>query len=369
MAIRKSRAGSPDYYFIIILAVLVVGGLVMLSSASSDIAKSRFGDSLFYLKHQLQFGFGLGVLGFFAGLFIALRIWEKLATPFFIVSLIFLALVFTKLGVDLKGSDRWLQIGPVLFQPAELVKLTLFLFLAAWFAKRTARAKEFLGGFLPFSMILGLTIVLIVLQPATTIAVIILFAALMVHLLAGGRIWHTLFAILAAVGLIACLIFSTPYRAERIMTYLNPERDNLGSSYQIQQTLLAIGSGGITGVGFGKSTTKIKSLPEPIGDSIFAVIGEELGFAGSLITVLLFGALVIRGLFIARASSDPFSRLFVVGFVSLVGFQAFIHIGAMVGLVPLTGVPLPYISYGGTALAVFLTMAGIVVNISRYTKR
>lgn len=369
MAVRKARAGSPDFFLIIVLSILVIGGLVMLSSASSDIAKMRFGDSLYYLKHQLQFGFGLGIAGFLAGLFLSLRNWEKIAVPFFIISLVLLLLVVsTSLGFG-KGSERWLRLGPITFQPAELVKLTLFLFLASWFSRRSARAKEFIGGFLPFMVILGVTMALIVIQPATTIAIIMLIAALIVHALAGGRLWHTGLAVLLGAGMVAILIFSTQYRAERIRTYLNPERDNRGSSYQIQQTLQAIGSGGITGVGFGKSTTKIKSLPEPIGDSIFAVIGEELGFIGAGVTVLLFGVLVFRCFFLARAASDLFSRLFVVGFISLLGIQAFIHIGAMVGLVPLTGVPLPFISYGGTSLAVFLTMAGIVVNISRYTKR
>lgn len=370
MAVRKSRAGSPDYFLLVVFSLLVVGGLVMLSSASSDVAKVRFGDSLYFLKHQIEFGLGLGVVGFLVGLFMSLRNWEKIAVPVFVISLVLLLLVvFTSLGFGAKGSERWLRLGPITFQPAELVKLTLFLFLASWFSRRSARAKEFVGGFLPFMVILSITIALIVIQPATTIAFTMLIAALIVHMLAGGRLWHTILAILIYAALFAGLVLSTPYRAERILTYLNPERDNRGASYQIQQTLLAVGSGGVTGVGFGKSTTKIKSLPEPIGDSIFAVIGEELGFIGAGITILLFGALVFRCFYLARAISDLFSRLFVVGFISLLGIQAFVHIGSVIGIIPFTGVPLPFVSYGGTSLAVFLTMSGIVVNISRHTRR
>ncbi len=370
MAVRRARAGSPDFFFLIVLAVLVIGGLVILSSASSDIAKVRFGDSLYHLKHQLRFGFGVGVVGFLVGYFVSLRIQEKLAMPLFLLSLVCLGLVFTGLGYSANTeSERWLQIGPVTFQPAEFMKLTLFLFLASWFSRRVARAKEFVGGFLPFVTILAVTAGLIFYQPATTNAIIMCAVALIIHLLSGGRLWHTLLVFLGGAAVVAWLVLATPYRMERIKTFFDPERDNRGSSYQIQQTLQAIGSGGITGIGFGKSTTKIKSLPEPIGDSIFAVIGEELGFIGASITVILFGALVIRGLAIARATSDLFGKLFVAGFSSLIGIQAFVHIGSVVGIVPFTGVPLPFVSYGGTALAVFLTMAGIVVNISRYTKR
>ncbi|MEK7465308.1 MAG: putative peptidoglycan glycosyltransferase FtsW [Patescibacteria group bacterium] len=369
MATRTPRASSPDLVFIVLLALLIVFGFVMLTSASSDMAKARFGDSLYFLKHQLLFGFGTGLLGFFIGMMVYYRRWEKWAPWLFAASLLLLILVFSPLGFGTKGSERWLSVGPITFQPGEVLKLTFFLFLAAWLGKNAARVKSLKNGLIPFLLILGLTAGLLFIQPATSIAVIILGAAFAVYFIAGAKWWYIAVAILVGVGVVAALIYVTPYRSERFTSFLHPETDTLGKSYQINQILMAIGSGGATGVGFGKSTTKLKTLPEPIGDSIFAVIGEELGFTGTVALVLLFLFLLLTGLRIASHAPDVFGRLFVTGFVSLVGIQTFINIAAMTKIIPITGVPLPFVSYGGTALTIFLTMAGIVVNISKYRTR
>lgn len=363
---RLSRGGAPDYVFIGIIIMLTVIGLVMLASASSDLAQERFGNSYYYIEHQIVNGLLVGVIGFLIGLLVPLKLWEKYSLYIFLLSLAFLALVFVpSLGIYTKGAERWLNIGGFNFQPGELLKLTFLVFLSAWAARDKERGKTISRGLIPFIFILGIPVGLLFLQPATTIAVILVVAVLAAYFAAGAKIRYIVVIILLGLVTVGVLISTTGYRMDRITSYLNPDSDPLGKTYHISQSLNAIGAGGLWGVGFGNSTTKLKYLPEPIGDSIFAVIGEEFGFVGSMFVVLLFGVFIWRGFFIARRARDNFSRSLAVGFTTLIGFQAFVNIGAISGLLPLTGIPLPFISYGGTALAVFLTMCGILANISR----
>lgn len=360
------RGGPPDYFFIGIVVVLTIFGLVMLSSASSDLAKARFGDSYYYIQHQLSNGILLGVLGFFLGMFIPLRMWEKSSLWLFLLNIILLILVFFPMfGIEMKGAERWLDLGFISFQPGEILKLTFLLFLSSWVTRDKERGKSISRGLIPFILILGVSVGLLFLQPATTIAVILVCAVLAAYFAAGAKVRYIVSIIFLGIISVAALISVTPYRLERIKGFLNPESDPLGATYHINQSLIAIGSGGIWGVGFGNSTTKLKYLPEPIGDSIFAVIGEEFGFVGAIFVVLLFALFVWRGFMISKNSRDVFSRSLGVGFTTLIGVQAFINIGAISGLLPLTGVPLPFVSYGGTALAISLTMCGILANISR----
>jgi len=360
------RGKKPDTLFLCLLVFLTVFGLVMLTSASSDLAQAKFGESWYYLRHQLMNGFSIGLVGFLAGFFVYYRVWEKFSIPFLLFTLVLLALVWTPLGVHLKGGERWLSAGFFTFQPSELLKLSFLIYLASWFARSKTRSKSFFGGFVPFLMLVGAVMVLLIAQPSTATAIIIFAAAFLVYFVAGARFHFLAAAVLIAALGVSLLVYLAPYRMERVLTFLNPSRDELGASYHINQALTAIGSGGWTGVGFGKSTTKLKFLPEPIGDSIFAVVAEELGFVGAAGLVALFAVFVWRGLAIARRASDMFGRLLAAGFTSLIGIQAFVNIAAISGLIPLTGVPLPFVSYGGTALAVFLTMSGIIANVSRY---
>ena len=365
-SIRSSN--SPDYLFISIVAILMIFGFVMLMSASSDLAKTKYGDSFFYLKHQLLYGFALGFLGFFFGLFFYYKRWEKIAGIILILNILLLLLVFTPLGLNTKGSARWLNIAGFSFQPGEILKLTFLIYIAVWCNKKQARSKSLTQGFLPFLFLLACVGVLLMLQPSTTIAILIFMAAIITYFSAGAKLRFLIGAIMIIMLAVAAVILITPYRLQRVLSYFNPEIDKLDTSYQINQSLNAIGSGGIVGVGFGQSTTKLKYLPEPLADSIFAIIGEELGFIGSIALVVLFLMLIWRGFLIAKNSPDNFGRLLVTAFTSLIGLQAFINIASVSGLIPLTGVPLPFISYGGTALAVFLTMSGIIVNVSRHRK-
>ncbi len=367
--IVPKKTSQPDYVFITLTVLLTVFGLVMLSSASAGSGRERSGDSYYYLTHQLLYGLSFGIVGFIAGMVLYYRRLERWAIPILGTTIVLLLLVFTPLGLHIKGSDRWLGFGSFTFQPSELLKLSFIIYLAAWISRNKTRSKSFSEGFLPLIVILGVVMGILFAQPSTTVALLIFGASIMMYFTAGAPLKYLGISALVVTIAVACLIVATPYRLERVMTLVNGSAvDELGAGYQITQSLIAIGSGGFTGVGFGQSTTKLKTLPEPMGDSIFAVVAEELGFIGSITLILFFIIFLWRGLRIARRAPDAFARLMVTGFMCLIGLQAFVNIGAISGVLPLTGVPLPFVSYGGTALAVFLTMAGITVNISRYQR-
>ena len=366
---KSNRAGhAPDYVFLWTLGILIVFGILMLSSASSDLGKIKFNDTFYYLKHQIYYGLFPGIVGFLIASFVHYKKWQTYALYLLIGSVIALLLVFTPLGIHSGGATRWISLGPISLQPAELLKLTFILYMAAWLGgKRTKRQTSFKEGYLPFLAISGFIAALIFLQPATTTVVVIMLASLIVYFMSGARFRYIALTVVLGFLALAMLVMTTPYRAERVKNYFNPEKaDILGKGYHLDQAQIAIGSGGIAGVGYGQSTTKYKFLPEPIGDSIFAVIAEEFGFVGSIFVLSAFVVLFTRGLAIANRCKDKFGQLAVIGIISVVAIQTFINIGSISGILPLTGVPLPFISYGGTALAIFLTMMGVVTNISKH---
>ncbi len=371
----KTKGHRPDYVFLGALFVLVIFGIIMLSSASSDLGKLRFNDTFYYLKHQICLGLGLGTIGFVIGYFLNYKIWGKIALPLLLIGLILLLMVFTPVGFYHFGASRWLKLGPILLQPAEIMKFAFIVYLASWLnSKRgkSVRQTSFIEGYLPFICLCGIVALLIVFQPATTTVVILMLAGLAEYFVSGARLSFVAGTIIAGILGITVLVAVTPYRMERITTYIshirdsgevNPEKEG----YHLNQALIAIGNGGLTGIGFGESTAKYKSLPEPIGDSIFAVIAEELGFLGAIGVILTYVIIFAKGFAIAFRSRDQFAKLLVVGFVSIFAIQAFINIAAISGILPLTGVPLPFVSYGGTSLAIFLTMGGIIANISKFS--
>lgn len=366
----KSKKGhAPDYVFLLAVLLLVIFGLIMLSSASSDLGKLKFNDTFYYLKHQIYYGLSLGIIGFLAGFFIYYKKLQNISIYLLIVSIIFLILVFTPLGIKAGGATRWINIGPISIQPAEILKLTFIIYLAAWLSnKKIKRQSSFTEGLLPLLIISSIIIGLVIMQPATTTIVVLMGASLIVYFVSGAKLRYIFGIILMGIIMLVGLVAMTPYRINRVMDYLNNNNtDVLNSGYHRNQALISIGSGGIAGVGYGQSTTKYKFLPEPIGDSIFAVIAEEFGFIGSIFMIAFFILVFIRGFLIAKNSRDDFGKLVVVGFISIITIQTVINLGAISGLLPLTGVPLPFISYGGTALAIFLTMVGITGNISKYT--
>ena len=358
---------KPDYVIVFCLAALVIFGLVMLVSASSNLGQFRFGDSYYYIKHQLLYGFLPGLIGFFAASRIYYRRYQKIAVFLGLISVTLLFLVFTPLGFSSGGADRWLKIGPITFQPAEIVKLTFIVYLAAWLGGNKERSQNLAKGFLPFLIISALVGALLLKQPSTSAAVILIATALIIYFASGAKLSYLAGMILLGILALALVIYLTPYRFNRVLNFLSPDTNPQGGGYHINQALIAIGSGGWFGVGYGQSTTKIKYLPEPIGDSIFAVIAEELGFIGSAILIIIFLILILKVFSLAKKSPDRFGKLLLIGFASLIAIQTFTNIAAISGLIPLTGSPLPFISYGGTALAVFMTMGGVIVNISKHT--
>lgn len=341
----------------------------MLSSAGTVVGYERFGDSNYYLKHHLINGILLGIIGFLIASKLDYHIWRKLSMPLLIITIFLLIIVFIPgLGIGLKGASRWINLGVITFQPAELAKLTFLFYLATWLQKRGEGVKSFLYGFLPFLILLSVISGLILAEPDFSTMLVLAFMSVMVFFIAGGNIIHVTWLGFVSAGLFMMLIRFAPYRAARFTVFLHPEIDPQGIGYHINQALLAIGSGGIFGLGLGRSRQKFNYLPEAAGDSIFAVIAEELGFIFCLILIVLFVALMMRGFQIARRAPDDFGKYVAVGIVTWITFQAFFNIAAMVGLVPLTGIPLPFISHGSTAVAISLVAMGVVVNISRQTK-
>lgn len=372
---RVRQSAQIDYVYISCIVLLTVFGFLMLSSASSDIGARMFGDSAYFVKKQFIHFLIFGISGFFAALFVPYQWLKRAAVPFFIFSLALLGLVFVPgFSVSAKGAARWIDVGGFQFQPGEVMKLSIVIFFSAWLAGNKERVKSLSKGFLPFCFILAVVMILFFLQPSTTIAMIIALACLIIYFV-NGLPWKYFFSLIAIVLVVlGLLVMISPYRASRLKAFATQmfqtemSKDfERGAGFQLKKTLFAIRSGGLYGVGFGDSATK-SSIPEVSGDAIFAVIAEEFGFLGSLGLILAFGGLVWRGFWLARRVSDDFGKSLIIGFSSIIAIQAMVNIGAISGFFPLTGVPLPFISYGGTALAVFLTMGGIIVNISRYRR-
>lgn len=360
------RRHHPDYIFLITSGVLIVFGLAMLLSASSVLGKQRFGDIYYFLKHQLL-SFGVGIFFFFLAYFIYYRFFQRISFWLLLFNIVLLALVFTPLGFTAGGATRWITVGSFTFQPAELLKLTFILYVAAFFGTQLKKSKKIKEGLIPFGIVIGIIAALLLKQPATAIFALIFLSGMFMFFVGGARFTHIVL-IFILIGLILSLIIAvTPYRKDRLMTYLDPNSDPQGKGYHINQALNALGSGGVLGVGFGNSQAKTSYLPEPIGDSVFALVAEELGFVGAIALIGLFLLFLVRGFRIARDAPDKFSQLAVLGMISTIVLQAFINIASISGLLPLTGLPLPFISYGGTSLIVVLACIGFVANISRYT--
>lgn len=359
---------KPDYVIFACAAFLILFGLVMLSSASANLGQSKLNDNYFYLRHQFLYGFLIGLVLFFATSKIYYGIYEKLAVPFIVVGILLLLLIFTPLGLKAGGAMRWIQLGNFTFQPSEFIKFASVIYFAAWLAGDKERQNNLWRGFVPFIMVLAVVGMILLKQSSTSMFALILSTACIVYFACGAKLTYPLGAAgLGIVGLILVIVF-TPYRWSRVSTYLNPAANQETSGYHINQALIAIGSGGVYGVGLGQSTTKISYLPEPIGDSIFAVIAEELGFIGAATIILIFAVLIIRILALSSRVDHKFGQLLLIGFGTTIGLQTFINIAAISGIIPLTGMPLPFISYGSTAMVILMATMGIITNISTYTR-
>lgn len=359
MRLLKNQEKKIDtvLFFACLFASLL--GLVFVFEASSVSASRTFGDQYHFLKDQtIWLGLGLFSLLFFS--FFDYHRLYFLALPIIIAVIILLGLVFLPgLGLKILGAHRWLKLGPIILQPAELAKLGLTIYLAAWFSVKER------GRFWAFLILLGLIVGLVVLEPDLGTAIIISLLAICLYFLSGAPLWH--FLILAPLFTIGGFLLAilSPYRFRRLTSFFNPDLDPLGASYHIRQVLLALGSGGLFGVGMGKSLEKFDYLPETTTDSIFAIIAEEIGFVGAVGVILLLLFIFWRGVRIAKFAPDRFGSLLAYGVCSWIGIQALVNLGGMVALIPLTGVPLPFISYGGSSLIATLSGVGILLNISK----
>lgn len=362
-----SHSKKIDRPFLIIVSTLVIGGFIIFLSASLGITASdnvKFSSIVF---NQLFLGLILGSITAFVVSKVELDFWKKYSIWIFAVAVILTLLVFIPgFGFEYGGAKRWLLIGPLSFQPSEFLKIAVILYFGTYLSNAKKRVETLGNGLAPFLIITGIVGVILLLQPDTDTFIVMALALLSMYLVGGGKWKHILLVGLIGVIGLSALVMTRPYLKDRLLTFIDPASNPLSSGYQIQQSLIAIGSGGITGRGFGQSLQKFNFLPEPIGDSIFAVFSEEFGFIGATILISIIFAFAIRGLKIAGKVKSSFGGLVMVGLVVLVTAQSFMNIAAMLGVIPLSGLPLLFVSHGGTALFFTLLGVGIMFNISKH---
>jgi cell division protein FtsW len=346
-------------------AFLVVGGLVMVLSASSVSAYSRYGDSFLFFQRQAAYGaVGLGALLLTSRM--RYRAWQRLALPFLVVTVGLLMLVlYPDVAVSAYGSSRWLELGPVTVQPSEISKLALVVFGAAVLSRKWERLDEVAHLALPLLPVTVLVAGLVMLQPDLGTTLIIAGTMFLLLFAAGVRLRYLLVTGIVGGAAGMALIFSADYRRVRFLSFLDPWADASNTGYQLIQSLIALGSGGWLGVGLGASRQKWLYVPNAHTDFIFSILGEELGLVGELVVLLAFGLLIFAGIRIATRAPDVFGRLLAAGIVGWIGLQALVNLGAVTGMLPITGVPLPFVSYGGSSLVVSLAAIGILWNIAR----
>jgi cell division protein FtsW len=358
-------AGKIDSWLMMIVLALLCIGLIMVYSASSFLAAANYGDPSYFFQRQLLSAL-FGIIAMLITMRIDYRYWRRLSLIGMAIALPLLVLVLF-IGTNVYGASRWIAIGSFTFQPSELTKLTLALYIADWLARKGRQVGSFLYGMAPFVILVGLILGLVLLQKDMGTAIIIAALATAMFFTAGANIVQFLLAMLCG-GLIFLTQAFQGYRFYRLLGFTDPFNSNYTTNINLQlyQSLLALGSGGWLGVGLGASRQKTGYLPFPHIDSIFAVIGEELGFVGCVVIVMLFLFLAFRGFRLARRTQDMYGALLATGITTWLVLQAVINIAACTGSIPYTGVPLPFISYGGTALVISLAAVGVLLNISRY---
>lgn len=363
------RATKPDFAFIGLTIILLALGLLFLSSASSVVAWEKFHDSYYYLKHQVIYGLIPGAILYYSFSILPYQKLKMFALPAIIFCLAVLVAVFLPgIGFSYGGARRWLHFGSFVVQPSEFVKLAFMIYLAAWLEGKGELIKEFKSGLVPFALTLAMVAGLVMLQPDFGTTTVIIVSAVLAFYIAGARFRHLL--ALGGLGgaMFWLLVKIAPYRVARLTVFLHPELDPQGIGYHTNQALLAVGSGGWFGLGLGYSRQKYLYLPEVTGDSIFAIIAEEMGFVFTTIFLLIITAWFVRAFRIVRYAPDMFGKILGAGIIGWLGWQMGINLASMLGLLPLTGVPLPFVSAGGTALATILAAVGILTNMSRQVK-
>jgi cell division protein FtsW len=364
-----ARRREPDYILFFTALTLLAIGIIMVFSASMVRSLKAYGHPYHFLIRQL-FWMALSLCAMFFLMNFDVWRYRKFITLAFGFTLLLLVMVLIPgIGQIRNDARRWIGVGSMVFQPAELAKITVTLFLADRFARDRDKVKNLISGLGPYLVILGLVFVLVLLEPDLGTAIALAGSAVIVIFVAGAKISHLFLLGGASLPLLYWAIMSEEYRRKRFLAFLNPWEDPGGAGWQIIQALYALGTGGPFGTGIGYSRQKWFYLPEPHSDFIFAVLGEEMGFFGTSLVVLLFFAFAWRGFRTAMAAPDRFSCLVAAGLTSLIVLQAVVNIGVVTGSLPITGIPLPFISYGGSSLLTTMMGVGIILNISRYAKR
>lgn len=366
---EKIKIKSGDFVLVFIVMALVVFGIVMVFSASYYVAISEYDDPYHYLKSDIMWA-TLGLILMIFTTFFNYKAYYKLAPVVMIISVVLLLLLFTPLGFEVSGATRWIKVGGLTVMPGEICKISCIIFVSWFYAQNPSKIKSFTKGILPILALTGIVFFLIYKQPNLSTAVTVCGIIIGIMFVAGMSWVYFIGAMgLGAVGVIGMVLSAGSFHLTRMMSFLDPWKDSLGSGYQVIQSLLALGSGGLFGVGLGKSIQKTLYLPEPQNDFIFAIIGEELGFIGCLALMLCYLILIWRGMHIAMNAPDMFSTLLAAGITIMLALQVILNIAVVTASMPPTGITLPLVSYGGNALMLFMGSMGILLNISRHSAR
>ncbi|TCS94627.1 stage V sporulation protein E [Hazenella coriacea] len=360
---------TPDFVIVIAIILLLTIGVIMVYSASAAFAYHKYGDSFYFAKRQFLFA-ALGVFLMFLIANMDTEKFKKWSTLGLIICCVLLIVVLIPgVGILRNGARSWLGIGAFSIQPSEFMKLAMITFLAKIFSRNDYDIAHFSKGFLPGLCLIGITFGLIMLQPDLGTGTVLVGTCLVIVFVAGARYKHLVsFMMIGLAGFVG-LVLAAPYRIKRITAFLNPWQDPLGAGYHLIQSLFAIGPGGLLGLGLGMSRQKHLYLPEPHTDFIFSILAEELGFLGGVTVIILFAILVWRGVRIAIGAPDLFTSLLATGITAMIMIQAVINIGVVSGAFPVTGITLPFLSYGGSSLTLSLVAVGILLNLSRLTRR
>lgn len=353
----------------IVLTLVGVGFFIFSSASLGLLADGRVSFSSVAFN-QVVLGIGGGLVAMFILSRIYYRTWRKFAFYIFLLAVGLSFLVFVPgLGLSHGGATRWIDVGGFSFQPSEVLKIAFIIYMATWFSGVRKGMDDFWRATVPFGISIFVVGVVMLLQKDTDTFLIMVVAGTAMFFVQSGRWREILIMGVVMIALVASLALVHDYVKNRLVAFINPDQDPHGAGYQVKQALIAVGSGGVWGRGFGQSVQKFDYLPEPIGDSIFAVYAEEFGFVGSVILLILFAGFVFRGYRLSTHAPDDFGMLLVVGLVTMITLQAFLHIAAMVKFAPMLGLPLPFISHGGTAMLLTLSAVGIILNVSKYQKK
>ncbi len=366
----RETVKSVDKQFLAAIYILLAFGLLMVLSASSPIAYASSAtnhDSFYYFKKQLMWAC-LGTVGMFITANYNYKKLKNWAFPALVLSVVLLLLVLVPgIGRKINDARRWIYLGPINFQPSEVAKITTIVFFAYSLSKNYKELSSF-GVFLMYIGIIGVIALVIMMEPHFSCTMLIAATACILLLVAGAKITHFVILGCCALPAVAVMIAMAPYRLARVVTFLDPFKDIQGDGWQIVQSLYAIGSGGIFGAGLGQSRQKFMNIPEPQNDFIFSILAEEFGLLGAILVAVMFIFLIVRGVKIALNAPDMFGTLLATGIVAMIAIQAIVNIAVVTSSMPVTGMPLPFFSYGGTALAITMAEMGIVLNISRHSK-